>query len=44
MVWADFMTTPIELRYAWAYYSRWANLANGADMAAAPFRVEIPPP
>jgi sialate O-acetylesterase len=44
VVWSDAIFTPTELRYAWAYYSRWANLANGDDMAAAPFRFEVPPP
>jgi len=44
VVWSDIIFTITEVRYAWAYYSRWANLANGADMAASPFRVVIPPP
>ena len=43
VVWGDFMPNPVEVRYAWAYYSRWANLANAEDMAAAPFRAVVPP-
>ena len=44
VAWGDNMPLPVEIRYAWAYYSRWANLANGADMAAAPFRAVVPLP
>ena len=44
VVWDESMPTPIEVRYAWAYYSRWANLANAEDMAASPFQAFVPLP
>jgi sialate O-acetylesterase len=44
VVWENSIPVPTEVRYAWAYYSRWANLANGADMAASPFQATVPLP
>jgi sialate O-acetylesterase len=35
--------TPIAARYAWATRPTWANLFNGAALAAAPFATDVTP-
>jgi sialate O-acetylesterase len=42
VVWRDDMTLPTVVRYAWDARTLWANLVNGADMAAAPFSIQVP--
>lgn len=39
---ATAVAEPKAVRYAWANYPKGANLMNGADLPAAPFRSEMP--
>ncbi|MCP4639561.1 MAG: sialate O-acetylesterase, partial [bacterium] len=39
LVWNEAVTSPVFVRYAWAYNPE-CTLYNGADLPAAPFRTD----